>query len=89
MRLLTILGILVGGLAACSGGNETKSNETAVFTPASCEIGVYGPVETFVAITRRDNTFRYSYSDGRWGEISDSGTLECGDGAVRIAGSKI
>ncbi|MEM8772456.1 MAG: alpha/beta hydrolase [Pseudomonadota bacterium] len=89
MRLLLVFSILITGLAACSGSNEKKPLKTAGFTPGSCDVGVYGPTESFVAITRRDGAFRYSFHDGRWGKISDKAIVECGDGAVRIDGSII
>ncbi|MEM7280823.1 MAG: alpha/beta fold hydrolase [Pseudomonadota bacterium] len=89
MARLLLLSILAIVLSACSGSDEKKPTVAAVFTPGSCEVGIFGTNQSFVAITRRDTTFRYSFSDGHWGEIDSSARVECGDGSLRIDGSTI
>lgn len=84
MRRTLLSLILTVGAAGCVGGDAHKRDTTTSFNEASCEVGIYGEPSSFVAITRRDETFRYSFSDGRWGNIDESAIVECGDRAVRI-----
>ncbi|UTW45831.1 alpha/beta hydrolase [bacterium SCSIO 12696] len=89
MCLRIVIGIFVGALVACTCSSKEPSDEKLVFTPAVCEVGLYELGDEFVAVTRRDNNFRYSYSDGRWGKVNEDVSFECGDNSVRTEGSRV
>lgn len=66
-----------------------KIEKAAGFSPASCEIGLYGTSAPFVVVTSRNDNYRYSFSDGRRGDIAGDGDVECGNNAVRVSGKQI
>jgi dienelactone hydrolase len=61
----------------------------AASEPASCEVGIYGFAESFVAITRRSDGHRYSFSDGRTGRVTPDGPVTCTEAGVEIAGAQV
>ncbi len=88
MRTVYLIGVLLA-IGGCSKPAD-PSNSTSSFNAAVCEVGVYGDADAFVAITRRGENFRYSFSDGRWGEVtSDDALIECGSTAVRTQSETI
>lgn len=83
------LSILAGALAAFLTSCADETDETGGFAASECEVGIYGTAEEFVAVTRYDDGFSYSFSDGRRGRIGSDGEVACGAGAVRIGGSEV
>ncbi|MEO1658400.1 MAG: alpha/beta fold hydrolase [Pseudomonadota bacterium] len=89
MRAFIALGLLVTGLLGCSDSVEGDGAPAPEFVAAACEVGVYGPPQSFVTITRRENDFAYAFSDGRRGRVGDEGVIVCGERAVRVEGSTV
>lgn len=89
MRTYLMIGLAAAMLMGCSYSDGSHLSERTEFAKQSCQVGVYGSADPFVAITKRDSSFRYSFSDGRWGEINDNTIVECSDGAVRVEHSII
>lgn len=71
-------------LVACTG-----TDEAPLFVPATCAVGLYGTNEAFVVITRREADFRFSFSDGRRGDVARNDDIVCGENAVRVGSGGI
>lgn len=73
--------------AVCWLGSAA-AGETSAFTAAECEVGLYrGNGSAFVAVTRLDEGYRYTFNDGVLGATTEpQSTLECGAGFVRVRG---
>lgn len=84
MRTPLLALAVLAATAGCAGSNTRQPGAAAQSAPPPCEVGIYGTASSFVAITRRGDTFRYSFSDGRAGRIGDGSGPECADGSVRI-----
>lgn len=78
-RRLALGVVLALTFVACSQIEES----TESFSLAACEVGIYGAADSFVVITRRGDDFRYSFSDGRRGDVSSGDDVECGENAIR------
>ena len=89
MRLPVVSALAVVGVVACQGATEGAPDPAASFAAAPCTVGVYGPAGSFVAITRRGDTFRYSFSDGRYGNVAAGASVECSNNAVRVGGTDV
>lgn len=90
MRSAFLIGMCLSvSLIACSHQPDKSQEAKVPFATAPCEVGVYGQPAAFIAVTRRNDNFRYSFSDGRWGKIEDANNVECGQGAVRVDGATI
>lgn len=84
MRLQSpFFGLMVIALFGCST-TPVDLTGSADFAAGPCEVGVYGTGGSFLAITRRDDQFRYTFSDGRVGRISDEDPIQYGEDAVKI-----
>ncbi|MFK8030015.1 MAG: alpha/beta hydrolase family protein [Gammaproteobacteria bacterium] len=84
MRTFFTIALSVFGLASCNPGVQNSSIEKTAFISSPCQVGIYGPAESFVAITRREDVFSYSFSDGRRGKLDNQELIECGEGSLRI-----
>lgn len=89
MRNHLVLGLIATYLVGCTSGDGTFEAPETKFTTRPCEVGIYGSADSFVAITRRDETSSYSFDDGRRGAVGTETIVECGDGVVRIEKSKV
>ena len=84
IRLFTLLGASVlAGVPAFA--------QIGTFEPAPCETGVFRTDQAnFVAVTKTDNGYNYTFSDGIVGNMQTPGALvECGKDAVRISARDI
>lgn len=89
MRATLALGVIAACLVGCSDSFEDDAVQAPEFVEAACEVGVYGPAQSFLAVIRRGDDFTYALSDGRRGRIDDQALVKCGDGAVQIEGSAV
>ena len=72
--------MLVGGCVSIDATLDDQAGSTG-----DCEVGVYGPIESFVTITRRGEDVQYRYSDGRSGRIGDETAPVCSVDRIRIS----
>ena len=81
----------LGLFAVLSCSHAPSANDAAAFAPSECEVGVYHKNDAaFVAVTKRGEGFRYTFSDGVLGNTTASDAkVECGDGAVRIKSEEV
>lgn len=72
-------------LLGCSPA-QTPESVSAPIVSKICDVGVYGSgiSDDFLVITRRDDNVRYSFSDGRAGDIGDNSPVQCVEGNVQI-----
>lgn len=65
--------------------------KTSLFTSAPCETGIFQTnKQSFVAVTKADKGFNYTFSNGTVGNTVDSGTtLICGKNAVLVRGVEV
>jgi len=89
MRYKLFVGCLLVLLAGCNTQSESHSSKTKPFVSAPCDIGVYGTPESFIAITRREDNFSFSFSDGRRGKLENDTNIECGEDVIRIDGCEL
>ncbi len=68
--------LLVAQLLAC-----VQSGRATTAIARECHIGIYGLSSSFLVVTKAAQGFRYAFSDGRVGAISDRSLVRCvGDG---------
>ena len=84
----------VGGLASlllcgCVTSAEQRPAIATGFVGAPCAVGVYGSDTKFLTLTRRNQAYRFTFDDGRRGDVGDGGAVRCGDGVVQIDESTI
>lgn len=89
LRRLPIGLCLLLSLGACSDRPPESVEPAPTFTSATCEVGLYGAAASFVVITRRDEDYRYSFSDGRRGAVSSDGDIVCGSNAIQVGAEHI
>ena len=85
------LASVLGLFAVMSCSHDPSVKQAAAFAPGECEVGVYRKDSAaFVAITKRREGFRYTFSDGVLGNMTAADArVECGDGAVRINSGEV
>ena len=80
-------------LSACALPNNRYDAglPTPDFTAAPCAVGIYGTSQgPFVAITQSADGFRYSFSDGRFGDVgAAAGEVGCGLNSVLVDESHV
>lgn len=87
-----LLPLLVVTLTAAGAPTrDTPSPDQAIpapdgFLAAPCEVGIFRKDQaSFVAVTKNDKGFNYTFSDGTVGNIQGAdGVVACGKGGVRI-----
>ena len=89
MRTPLLALAVLAATAGCAGGDTGQPGVAAQSAPLPCEIGIYGTASSFVAITQRGDTFRYSFSDGRAGRVGDGSGPKCADGSVWIGAETV
>lgn len=87
-RFLTF-GVAAAWLVGCAAGADRAEPVAIPFAPGACEVGVYQSADSFVTITRRGEGVRYTFNDGRTGNIGDGAQVECGEGVVQVDKSHI
>lgn len=89
MRRSLAFGIVAATLVGCAvAADRSKATET-LFAAGPCEVGIYQSTDSFVTLTRRSDSARYTFDDGRTGNIGEGAPVECGEGAVRVDQSQI
>lgn len=88
-KLFVFVGML--GISACTLPKTTvKAAQAEVpmmdFSSAPCSVGIYGDeANAFVAITRSADGYRYSFNDGKMGDVGAEGAqVECGSDSVLV-----
>lgn len=84
MRPTYFFGLAMIGLSGCIVIPEQVPAREAEFVSGPCEVGVYGPEDSFITITRRGDDVRYRFDDGRSGTVGEEGPLSCGLDSVLI-----
>ncbi|WP_100259050.1 alpha/beta hydrolase family protein [Qipengyuania seohaensis] len=91
-----LIGLSLFALTACGTSPTEVASASAqttalTFSSSPCEVGIYGePSGRFVAITRSQAGFRYSFEDGRIGSIEDPDeVVRCGEGSVLVNGEQV
>ena len=87
MRITSFALAVISGLVACASPDDQSVSKA--FALGDCTVGVYGEAKPFVVITRRDDVFRYDFSDGQRGDIDGQTRVECGTSNVRVDGKTI
>ncbi len=89
MQRVLAFGVVAVFLAGCVARVDRIEPVATQFAAGLCEVGIYQSADSFVTITRRDERVRYTFNDGRTGNIGEGAPIECGEGSIQIDRSSI